>query len=226
MDCKPTPVRRVFCLSMPRNGTASFARACRDFGHRTALAAPRRDHRWTNAWFEGDFESIFASPELAGVDVLAGSPWWLPGFYKVLFHRFPGARFVLFTREPEGWFESMRACAGGVAPADSRLHAKAFRRELDFFRHLHAGEIEDRRDDLGRRMPLAHLAGHYMEAYRLHNSEVMDFFGRHAPHALHWAELEDPRKWQRLGRFLGHDVPAGYDCHINATAALPRALSA
>jgi hypothetical protein len=207
----------VFCLSMPRNGTASFARFCRDAGLRTALAAPTREHRWTAAWHAGDFEAVFASPDLAGVDAFAGAPWWLPDFYKVVFHRFPRARFVLFTREPQAWFASMLAHAGGQASGDSRLHAKAYRRELDFFRMLHAGEIDDRTDAIGRRLPLQGLAAHYTEVYRLHNSEVIDFFGRHAPHALHWGELEDARKWARLAAFLGVQVPANYRCHLNAT---------
>src|SRR5690242_13528144 len=108
---------RVFNLSMPRNGLASFARFCRDIGLATALSAPTRDHRWTAAWHDGDIDSIFASPGFADARAFAGSPWWLPEFYKVVFHRFPGARFVLLTREPEAWFGSMLA-GGGVAPAD------------------------------------------------------------------------------------------------------------
>ena len=210
--------RRVFFLSMPRNGTASVGRFLRDAGLRTAIGTASREHRWTDAWLAGDFESVFASPGFLHADAFAGSPWWLPEFYKVAYQRFPDARFVLFTREPSAWFASMLAHAGGTAPADSRLHAKAFRRELDFFRHLHAGEIDDRRDDQGRRLPLHGLAAHYSEVYRLHNSEVMDFFGRHAPRALLWAELEDPRKWERLGAFLGIEVARGYRCHLNATA--------
>jgi hypothetical protein len=207
----------VFCLSLPRNGTASFARFCRDAGMRTALAAPVRDHRWTAAWHAGDFESIFNASDLVDVQAFAGSPWWMPEFYKVLFHRFPRARFVLFTREQSAWFASMRAHADGCASGDNRLHAKAYRRELDCFRQLHAGEIDDRQDAAGRRLSLRGMDAHYSEVYRLHNSEVMDFFGRHAPHALHWGELEDPRKWARLGAFLGVDVPANYRCHVNAS---------
>jgi hypothetical protein len=203
---------------MPRNGSASFGRFCRDLGLHTAVAAPTRDHRWTAAWHAGDFEAIFASPEFAHAQVLAGSPWWLPDFYKVLFHRYPGARFVLLTREPEIWFASMLAHADGQASADSRLHAKAFRRELEFLRLLRAGEVDDRRDERGRRLPLHGHAARYSEAYRLHNSEVMEFFGRHAPDALHWGELEDPSLWRRLARFLGHEVPIGYRCHVNAGA--------
>jgi len=207
---------RVFNLSMPRNGLASFARFCRDIGLPTALSAPTRDHRWTAAWLEGDVDSIFASPGFAHARAFAGSPWWLPEFYKIAFHKVPGARFVLLTREPGAWFGSMLGGGGGYASGDNRVHAKAFRRELEFLRAVHAGEVDDRHDERGRRLPLAGLAEHYRETYRLHNSEVMEFFGRHAPGALHWGELEDRRLWPRLARFLGAEVPIGYHCHVNA----------
>jgi hypothetical protein len=220
MSATPTAPPRVFCLSMPRNGTASFGRFCRDVGLRTALAPAHRAHRWTAAWHAGDFDAIFASPEFAHAQVVAGAPWWLPDFYKVAYQRFPDARFVLLTREPSAWFASMLAQADGFASGDNRVHAKAFRRELECLRGLHAGELDDRMDDRGRRLALRGLAAHYSEAYRLHNSEVMEFFGRHAPDALHWGELEDPRLWRRLAAFLGVEVPIGYNCHVNATAAL------
>ena len=210
------PARRVFCLSQPRNGLASIGRFFRDLGLRTAIGAPTRDHRWTAAWHDGDFDAIFQSPEFAQAQAFVGSPWHLPEFYKVVHQRVPGARFVLLTREPESWFASMLASAGGMAACDSRLHAKAFRRELELLRRLHAGEIDDRRDDKGRRLPLAGLAAHYGEVYRLHNSEVLEYFGRHAPDALHWGELEDRRLWPRLARFLGAEVPIGYTCRVNA----------
>lgn len=215
-----TAPARVFCLSMPRNGTASLGRFCRDFGLRTAIAPALREHRWTAAWHAGDFDAIFDSPEFMHAQVVAGSPWWLPEFYKIAFQRVPDARFVLLTREPRAWFESMLAHADGHADGDNRLHAKAFRRELDFFRGLHAGDLDDRTDARGRRLPLVGRAAHYAEMYRLHNSEVMDWFGRHAPHALHWGELEDPRLWRRLGAFLGIEVPFGYRCQVNASAPL------
>ena len=112
-----------------------------------------------------------------------------------------------------------------MASGDSRVHAKAYRRELEFLRLLHRGEVDDRLDARGRRLSLRGLAAHYSEVYRLHNSEVMDFFGRHAPDALHWGELEDPRLWRRLGAFLGIEVPFGYRCHVNATATSLAAIA-
>jgi hypothetical protein len=220
MNTLPPPDRRVFCLSMPRNGLASLGRFCRDHGLSTALAPAHREHRWTEAWLDGDFNAIFNSRQFMDAQVVAGAPWWLPEFYKVAFQRFPTARFVLLTREPSAWFASMLAQAGGWASGDSRVHAKAFRRELEFLSLLHAGDIDDRLDARGRRLSLQGLATHYCEVYRLHNSEVLDFFSRHAPDALHWGELEDPRLWRRLGASLGLDVPTSYRCHINATAPL------
>jgi hypothetical protein len=220
MTASSTASARVFCLSMPRTGIASLGRFGRDFGLRTALAPPHREHRWTEAWLAGDFEAIFSSRQFKDAQVVAGAPWCLPEFYKVAFQRWPTARFVLLTREPSTWFASMLAQADGHASGDSRVHAKAFRRELEFLRLLHAGEVDDRLDARGRRLSLHGRAAHYSEVYRLHNSEVLDFFGRHAPDALHWGELEDPSLWRRLGRFLGLEVPFGYRCHVNGTAAL------
>jgi hypothetical protein len=204
---------------MPRNGIASLGRFCRDFGLRTALAPAHREHRWTEAWLAGDFEAIFASKQFADAQVVAGAPWWLPEFYKVAFQRFPTARFVLLTREPSAWFASMLALDDGHASGDNRVPAKAYRRELEFLRGLHAGELDDRLDARGRPLSQHGRAAHYSEVYRQHNSEVMDFFGRHAPDALHWGELEDPRLWRRLGAFLGFEVPFGYRCHVNATGS-------
>jgi hypothetical protein len=224
MNVIPLPRRRVFCLSMPRNGTGSVARLLRDVGLATSVPSADAVRGWIDAWHRGDFEAIFASDAFRQADVLVGAPWCLPEFYKVLFQRFPGARFVLLTREPDGWFRSLEAAGDGLATGDNRTHAKAFRRELDFLRQVNAGEIDDRRDDRGRMLSLRGQAAHYCEIYRLHNSEVMGFFGRHAPAALHWGELEDPRKWQRLAAFLGVPLPAGYQCHLNAGSAA-RALA-
>jgi hypothetical protein len=221
----PGPRTRVFCLSMPRNGTASVERFFRDAGLLTADAAHGRTQAWSEAWLRGDFEAIFAGEAFASFDAFAGRPWSLPDFYKVLFHRFPGARFVLLTREPANWFRSLVDAGHGHAVEPNRLHAKVYRRELDLLRRLHAGEVDDREDARGRQLPLQGLAAHYQEAYRLHNSEVMAFFGRHAPHALHWGELEDPRKWQRLGAFLGVDIARSYRCHLNASATTRVALA-
>jgi hypothetical protein len=76
------------------------------------------------------------------------------------------------------------------------------RREEEFFA-----------EDEGSRKRLDSMEDHYKSVYKLHSTEVKDFFSIHAPEALFVGQLEDPDKWKKLGNFLGVDVPDGYVCH-------------
>ncbi len=67
-------------------------------------------------------------------------------------------------------------------------------------------------------MKIVDHARHYQEVYRLHNTEVQDFFRRHRPGALYVGSLEDPDKWTMLGNFLGPEVSDKYDSHENASS--------
>jgi len=211
------PDRKVFCLSMQRNGTTSVGKFLRDFGYRWAGWPADRDNGWSEAWYRGDFEAIFGSPAFQQANGFEDSPWWLPDFYKILFHRFPGSKFILFTRDPNTWFRSMVAHSGGNVIGSNRAHCKVYRRELEFFAMLESGLIDDLPDDSGRLMSITGRSEHYKDVYRLHNTEVVDFFSRFAPQDLHQGSLEDPLKWQRLGAFLGVEVPADYQCRLNVS---------
>ena len=101
----------------------------------------------------------------------------------------------------------------------SQIHCKIYRRELEYFDLLNSGEIDEtveNRIHSEKRMKITmEHASHYKKAYRLHNIEVHDYFRRNAPAILHVGKLEDPHKWQKMGRFLGINVPASYECHEN-----------
>ncbi len=209
----------VFCISMQRNGTTSVGKLLRDFGFRWAGWPASRKNDWTRCWYEGDFEAIFASPDFQRANAFEDSPWFLPDFYKVLFHRFPGSKFILFTRDPDAWFQSMIGHSAGNVIGTSRVHSKIYRRELEFFDCLADGSIDEKSEDrirLGKFMKIGPAeAEHYKAVYRLHNTEVQDFFSRNSPQSLHIGRLEDPDKWPKLGEFLGVDIPAGYKSHAN-----------
>src|SRR5690349_11662948 len=78
---------RVFCLSMQRTGTTSTGRFFRDVGYAWAGWPADERNQWSQAWYRGDFEAIFSSPEFRAANAFEDSPWFLPDFYKVLFHR-------------------------------------------------------------------------------------------------------------------------------------------
>lgn len=211
---------KVFCLSMQRTGTTSVGRFFRDFGFRWAgWPADERNH-WSVSWYEGDYERIFSSHDFKTANAFEDSPWFLPDFYKALFHRFPTARFVLFTRDPDSWFKSMLKHSGGNIVGMTNIHCKIYRREREYFELLHSGKIVEAVENQvhsAKAMKLEGHGEHYKAIYRLHNTEVQDFFRRHSPQSLHVGTLEDPDKWDKLGEFLGVGVPKGYACHENAS---------
>ena len=211
---------KVFCISMQRTGTTSVGRFFRDLGFKWAGWPADEKNDWSGSWFDGDYEAIFSSSDFRRSNAFEDSPWFLPGFYKILFNRFPKAKFILLTRDPDAWFQSMVNHSGGDVIGRSRIHCKVYRRELEYFELLHAGKIDERTENqlhAERMMKLAGLAEHYKDVYRLHNIEVQDFFRRRAPASLHVGALEDPHKWQKLGRFLGAEVPESYESHENAS---------
>jgi hypothetical protein len=211
---------KVFCLSMQRTGTTSVGRFFRDFDFRWAGWPADEKNDWSGSWFEGDYEAIFSSLDFRRSNAFEDSPWFLPGFYKILFHRFPQAKFILFTRDPDAWFQSMVKHSGGNILGRSRIHCKIYRRELEYFELLQSGKIDEESENQIHSEKVMKLAGHgehYKDIYRLHNLEVQDFFRRRAPAALHVGSLEDPDMWQKLGKFLGVEVPDGYQSHENAS---------
>ena len=108
--------------------------------------------------------------------------------------------------------------SGGNVIGRSRIHCKVYRRELEYFDLLHSGAIDEKTENQihsEKTMNLTGYADHYKNVYRAHNTEVKDFFCRHSPEALHVGRLEDPDKWQKLGKFLDVEVPANYDSHEN-----------
>ncbi len=209
---------KVFCISMQRTGTTSVGKFFRDFGFRWSGWPSDRKNDWSGSWYDGDYEKIFTSRDFRRSNAYEDSPWFMPDFYKILYHRFPGSKFILFLRNPDSWFKSMLKHSNGNIIGASRVHCKIYRRELEYLCLLKKGQIDEKMEnslEMNKTLKLIGLEEHYKEIYRLHNEEVVDFFSRHAPDALHVGQLEDPDKWNKLGAFLGVQVPAGYESHEN-----------
>lgn len=209
---------KVFCISMQRTGTTSVERFLEDFGFHCAGWPEDERNGWTDAWYDGDYESIFSSADFRQADAFADSPWWLPRFYRVLYHRFPSSKFILFERNEDDWFWSMINHSGEDVIGRAKNYCKIYRRELEYFGLLEKGKIDESVENDRNASKTMKITGHakkYKDIYRLHNIEVKDFFQRHDPAALHVGQLEDPHKWEKLGDFLGLEVPAGYSVHAN-----------
>jgi predicted RNA-binding protein with RPS1 domain len=187
---------RIFCLSMQRTGTTSVGKFFRDFGFRWAGWPADKQNNWSGSWYEGDFERIFSSPAFRSANAFEDSPWFLPDFYKVLFFRFPNSKFILLTRDPDAWFQSMLNHSQGNIMGRTRIHCKIYRRELEYFDQLHSTAIEEAESQPypAKPMTLIGHAEHYKDVYRLHNTEVQDFFQRQSLHSLYVGVAETGAK--------------------------------
>ena len=191
---------KIFCISMQRNGTSSVGDFLEQYGL-VRLGSPHSNKsRWPLSWFSGDFNAIFEAPSFLSAEVLEDDPWWFPEFYKYLYHKFPGSKFILLNRDPNAWFRSMIKHSNGYSMGLTDLHAKLYRREEEL--HWLKENIKDFGSERVRELILYDKPQHYISVYEQHNREVQDFFHRMSPDSLFSCDLADKELWKKLAKWL------------------------
>lgn len=209
------PKAKVFCISMQRNGTTSVGEFLQHHGYRVARYG-MHSTEWSQKWHKGDYEAIFRSKEFRKFDAYEDNPWWFPDFYRVIHCRFPSAKFILFTRDPDKWFDSMLKHEKIYTLMNNYTHNRIYQK-LDLFYDkvdndpAFTPEVYDPENHL----PFDEARDHYLKVYNTYNREVLEYFTKHAPGQLFITELTDPEKWVKLGAFLRLDVKPGVEVHAN-----------
>lgn len=191
---------KIFCLSMQRSGTTSVgdwleAHCLRRAGSPTSVRLG-----WTRLWLEGKFEQIYASPEFQAAEILEDDPWWCPGYHRHLAERFPEARFVLLTRDPDEWFDSLCHHSGGLNPGWSDVHARIYNREAEL--QLLLQNNPTTLTASGGLLSIVEHRDHYKAIYQRHIEEVRKTFAD-ASHRLFLGRLEDSQSFLELCEFAG-----------------------
>ena len=106
------------------------------------------------------------------------TPWFI--FYRMLDEYFPGSKFILTTRDEEMWIKSVVKHFGSKT---IKMH------ELIYGTGVAAGN-----------------EGIYIEKYRQHHDEVLEYF-KDRPDDLLVFDLADENKWEKITDFLGFDIP-------------------
>lgn len=207
---------KIFCISTQRTGTTSVGQFFKNNDYTVADWFVSNKNNWSYYWNIGDFETIFNSKDFKNSQVFEDDPWWLPEFYKVLFHRFPGAKFILFTRDSEAWFQSMVKHSEGKILGNTMKHCKVYRRESEFIKLFNEQERLDYDEKkIDNLLSLENKKEHYIDLYNQRNTEMVDFFKKHSPDSLFVSSLEDDQKWVKLGAFMDIKVSKDFNVHVN-----------
>ena len=207
---------KIFCISSQRTGTTSVGDFFKHLGYNVADWHCSFGQSWSHKWYNGDFEAIFNDPKFKNNQVFEDDPWWLPEFYKVLFHRFPNSKFILFTRPAADWYQSMESHSDGKTPGNTLRHSKVYRRESEFYNTIGDDDLSlYNKNVIDNLLSLEGKKAHYENLYTTRNFEIEQFFKEFSPDSLFTCSLYDPEKWNKLGKFIGVSVPDDFDVHSN-----------
>jgi hypothetical protein len=173
--------QKVFCIGLAKTGSSSLAKALEYMGfHLGRRQVIFKQHYpeldLLKAIEEKQYEKILAV--LPKYDAFVDNPW--PSLYQVVAKAEPSAKFILTTREEKTWIVSALSYFG-----DSQSK----------FRVLNYGKAN----------PIGNEA-EYLERYRKHNQEVIEYFKEETDRLL-VLPLEANDKWEQLSTFLGRKKP-------------------
>ncbi len=177
---------KIFCIGFQKTGTSSLRDALIQlgysvtgvFGRDVPLAELRATYVERGLEIAKDFDAV------------EDMPW--PLMFRELDQAFPGAKFILTTRDTDRWYRSI---------------AGHFGADPYHIQQLTYG------DDAPA--PVGHEA-RYRSVYEAHNAAVREYFAGRPDDLLEMC-LERGDGWAQLGAFLGRsDVPDGPFIHTNS----------
>jgi len=200
---------KIFCISMQRTGTSSIGDFFESNGLRRVGHQLSDQLLWSRKWFEGDYESIFSDEKFINAEILEDDPFWYPDFFKVIFHRFPEAKFVFLYRDSDSWFKSMITHSNGHSLGMTDVHSKIYSREADLF--WLRNNIEDYNEKRRQGMVLYDKAEHYKMIYEVYKSNVVNFFKDKNAKRYFISDLKSPTLWKDLADWSDIEIDDSND---------------
>ena len=207
---------RYFCISMQRTGTTSVGQFLQKNGIPTAVWSVSHSEKWSKHWYNKEYDKIFKSFTFLSYQAFEDNPWWYPEFYKTLYNKYPKAKFILFTRDSERWFQSMVNHSNGKNPGNTKIHSVIYQREKEYNELVNnlKDYDSDNLDNIDNLLDLKGHKDHYIKIYEQRNKKIISFFNENDSYRLFHCQLEDENKWEKLALFIG--VPyQGEEIHEN-----------
>lgn len=182
IELAPIPTR-IFGIGMHKTATTSLHAALQMLGFESS-------HWPSGGWARKVYDEMCGtglSPTLEGSYAASDLP--ISILYEELDRAYPGSKFILTLRDEVDWLRSVRdhftdknphRWEWNVYPFSNRMHKAVYGRK-DF------------------------EAVTFLQRYRRHNAEVIEYF-RNRPKDL--LVMQEPHDWPALCRFLGRPVPS------------------
>jgi hypothetical protein len=188
-------VAKIFCVGSGKTGTSSWAGFMRMLGF--SVGDQRAGEALLPAWSQREFTPILRLAETA--DAFQDFPFNAPFTFQALDTAFPDAKFILTTRDPESWYESLvafhsRLFGNGRLPTADDLRAADYVRPgwvLDAMKAVY-GISDDAPYDRTT------LIG----AFERYNKNVLQYFSNR-PDSLLTIDLREPDAAERIALFCG-----------------------
>lgn len=186
---------KVFGLGFQKTGTSSLGQALSILGYKVCGYLPFNDLRTYEKQDVWDIVKARADELSEQHDAFEDTPW--PLLYEEMDRKHPGSKFILVTRETEGWIKSVVKDFG---PWPNAIH-----------KHIYGVPYPKGYEEI------------WIERYQRHNEEVLNYFsGR--PNFVHLRLDSGEVNWENLCGFLGCDVPEQPWPYINKYGAKQRRM--
>lgn len=197
---------KIFVLSRQRCGTTSTGDFLENLGVKTCRESPLTSQLWSMYHLTGQFDQIFSHPKFAGNQGFEDNPWWRKDMFKQLMG-FPNAKFILLHRNPDDWFDSMRAFNNGFIFELPILHMAEYERTEEYFDYYTLNKIVSHNHHFFKIEE--HHRRSYTELYERRHNEIIQFFKKEQRTAdLFLGELGSKFVWEEMANFLGfHSEP-------------------
>lgn len=176
---------KVFCIGFMKTGTTSLNKALTTLGYNVS----NDSWKWLHPIVKKDWEEIRKRAERW--DAFEDNP--IPLIYKELDEHFTGSKFILSTRDPAQWYDSV---AYHIGTLRSHRHEWVFGR--------------------GKGLPMEDKK-HTIKVFNHHNEAVQSYFNSR-PNDLLVLDVSKCENWQPLCEFLQQPVPNAPFPHANKTS--------
>lgn len=182
MTTKP---HKVFCIGFMKTGTTTLNRALSVLGYRVS----HNSWRWLNLIFTQDWKTL--KTKMDDWDAVEDNP--IPIIYKELDALYPGSKFILTTRDPEKWYQSVSYHIGDLlTPMHEWLFGK------------------------GKGLPNEDKT-HTMNVFTTHHKNVTKYF-KDRPDDLLIIDVTKMADWTTLCDFLNEAIPEVDFPHANRSS--------